>query len=88
MFAFNTHIDCTWELIIISFIPPISKDFFRTLIYAAPCEWNELSNILERQIMIVSGRVLKQCYLHNNMDADCKQQRSYCSYYSYFCFDH
>ena len=22
--------------------------------------------------MIVSGRVLKQCYLHNNMDADCK----------------
>ena len=26
----------------------------------------------------VSGRVLKQCYLHNNKDADCK-----CIYYCY-----
>ena len=34
-------------------------------------------NISERQLLIVSGRVLKQCYLHNNMDADCK-----CIYYS------
>ena len=29
-------------------------------------------NISGHQILIVSGRVLKQCYLHNNMDADCK----------------
>ena len=25
------------------------------------------------KILIVSGRVLKQSYLHNNMDADCTQ---------------
>ena len=25
-------------------------------------------NVLERQILIVLGRVLKQCYLHNNME--------------------
>ena len=28
--------------------------------------------------LTVSGRVLKQCYLHNNMDADCN-----CIYYCY-----
>ena len=27
-------------------------------------------NVLERQILINSGRVLKQCYLNNNMDAE------------------
>ena len=27
-------------------------------------------NVLKRQILIPSGRVLKQCYLHNNMNAD------------------
>ena len=37
-------------------------------------------NISEHQILIVSGRVLKQCYLHNNMDADCKQQSMYYCY--------
>ena len=26
--------------------------------------------------------------LHNNMDADCKQQCFYGLYYCYFCFDH
>ena len=31
-------------------------------------------NISDYQILIVSGRVLKQCYLHTNMDADFKQQ--------------
>ena len=31
------------------------------------------------QILFVSGRVLKQCYLHNNMDADCK-----CMNYGYY----
>ena len=34
-------------------------------------------NILEHKIFIVSGRVLKQCYLHNNMDVDCKPQCIY-----------
>ena len=27
-------------------------------------------NVLERKILIPSGRVLKQGYLHNNMDAE------------------
>ena len=62
-------------------MPPISKDcsntfLERSFIYAAPCEWNKLSELSGHQILIVSGRVLKQCYLHNNMDADCK-----CIYY-------
>ena len=30
------------------------------------------ANISEHPIFIVSRRMLKQCYLHNNMDADCK----------------
>ena len=34
--------------------------------YAAPCEWNKLSEILIFQ----EGC----CYLHTNMDADCKQR--------------
>ena len=53
-------------------MPAISKDcsntfLERTFIYAAPCEWNTLS---ERQILINLGRVLKQCHLHNNMDSE------------------
>ena len=36
-------------------------------------------------ILIVSRGVLKQCYLHNNMDADCKQP---CIYYCYLSCDH
>ena len=61
-------------------MPQISKDcsnntfLERSFIYAAPCEWN----ISGHQILIVSGRVLKQCYLHNNVDADCT-----CIYYCY-----
>ena len=56
-------------------IPPISKDCSNTFlehsfIYAAPCEWNKLVNVFERQLLIHSGRVLKQCYLHNNMGAE------------------
>ena len=31
-------------------------------------------NISEHQILIVSERVLEQCYLYNNMDVACKQQ--------------
>ena len=62
-------------------MPPISKDcsntfLERSFIYAAPCEWNKLSELIRTSNLIVSGRVLKQCYLHNNMDADCK-----CIYY-------
>ena len=57
-------------------IPPIIKDCSNTflelsLMYAAPCEWNKLSEHI-RTLHFVSRRVLKQCYLHNNMDADCK----------------
>ena len=60
-------------------MPPISKDcsntfLERSFMYAAPCEWNKSSE----QILIVSGRVLKQCYLHNNMHTECK-----CIYNSY-----
>ena len=29
------------------------------------------------RILIISGCVLKQCYFHNNMDTDCKQQCIY-----------
>ena len=41
-------------------MPPISKDCLNT----------NCVNVLECQILIHSGRVLKQCYLHNNMDAE------------------
>ena len=55
-------------------MPPISKDcsntfLERSFIYAALCEWNKLSECI-RQLLIHSGRVLKQCYLHNNMGAE------------------
>ena len=58
-------------------MPPISKDCSNTIIegsfiYAAPCEWNKLSEHIKHQIVFVSGRVLKQSYLHNNIDGDCK----------------
>ena len=64
-------------------MPPISKDcsntfLERSFIYAAPCEWNKLSEHIRTSNFDCSGRVLKQCYLHNNMDADCK-----CIYYCY-----
>ena len=51
-------------------MPPISKDcsttfLDRSFMYAVLC-------ILECQILIHSGRVLKQCYLHNTMDVERK----------------
>ena len=54
-------------------MPPISKDcsntfLERSFIYAAPCVWKKLSGC--RLLLIHSGRVLKQCYLHNNMGAE------------------
>ena len=69
-------------------MPPISMDCSKTFlersfIYAAPCEWNKLSEHIRTSNLIVSRRVLKQCYLHNNMAADCK-----CIYYCYLCCDH
>ena len=72
----NTRLHTDHHQLIMS---PIRKDCSKTflersIIYAAPCEWNKLT---EHQILIVSGRVLKQCYLHNTMDADCKQQYIY-----------
>ena len=64
-------------------MPPICKDCSNTFlegsfIYAAPCEWNKLSEHIRTSNFDCFRRVLKQCYLHNNMDADCK-----CIYYSY-----
>ena len=49
-------------------MPPISKDcsntfLERSFIYAAPCEWNKLSEHTRTSNF--------DCYLHNNMDADC-----------------
>ena len=63
----NTRLGADHQRLIMS---PISKDCSNTFlecsfIYAAPCEWNKLS-----QILIHLGRVLKQCYLHKNMDAE------------------
>ena len=53
-------------------IPPISRHCSNTFleqsfIYAAPCEWNKVSECI-RTSNFVSERVLKQCYLHNNME--------------------
>ena len=79
----NTHLGTDHHHLI---MPPISKNCSNTFlehafIYAAPCEWNKLYEHI--RILIVSGRVLKQCYLHNNMDADCKYK-----YYCYLCCDY
>ena len=56
-------------------MPPISKDcsntfLERSFIYAAPYEWNKLSEHIRTSVLIHSGKMLKQCYLHDNMDAD------------------
>ena len=67
---------------------PISKDCYntfleRSFIYAAPCERNKLCQHIRTSN---SGRVLKQCYLHNNLDAHWKH--IICIYYCYLCCDH
>ena len=56
-------------------MPPISKDcpnpfLERSFIYAAPSEWNKLSECIRTSTFDPFGRVLKQCYLHNNMGAE------------------
>ena len=67
-----------WELIIISLLCHQLVRIVLTLslsvlsfmlLHANGTNW---VNISGQQILIVSGSVLKQCYLHNNMDADCK----------------
>ena len=64
-------------------MPQISKDcsntfLDRSFIYAAPCEWSKLSEHIRTSNFDCFRNRLKQCYLHNNMDADCK-----CKYYCY-----
>ena len=64
-------------------MPSISKDcsntfLERSFIYAAPCEWNKLSEHIRTSNFDCFKKSVKQCYLHNNMDADCK-----CLYYCY-----
>ena len=56
-------------------MPPTSKHcsntfLERSFIYAAPCEWNKLSEHIRTSNFDYFRRVLKQCYLHNNMDAE------------------
>ena len=78
-----------WELIIISLLchqlVRIVLTLFLSvhsfmLLHANGTNWVSISG---HQILIVSGRVLKQCYLHNTMDADCKF-----IYYCYLWCDH
>ena len=84
----KSHVN-TWGLIIISLLchPLVRIDLTLSLsihsfmlLHANGTNW---VNISGHQILIVSGRVLKQCYLHNNMDADCK-----CIYYCYLWCEH
>ena len=56
-------------------MPPISKDGSNTFLSVhsfMPLHANGTNwvNVFERQLLIHSGRVLKQCYLHNNMGAE------------------
>ena len=72
----NTHLGTDHHQLITL---PISKDcsntfLERSFLYAAPCEWNKLSEHI---------RTLNfDCF---NMDAGCKHQ---CIYYCYLCCDH
>ena len=78
-----------WELIIISLLCRLEKivlthflDVHSFILLHA--NGTNGVNITEHQILIISGRVLKQCYLHNNMGADSKQQ----CIIVLLCFDH
>ena len=56
-------------------MPPISKDcsntfLERSFIYAAPCEWNKLSECIRTLTFHSFRKSVKQCYLHNNMGAE------------------
>ena len=57
----------------------------RSFIYAAPYEWNKLSEHIRTSNFDCFRKSVKTCYLHNNMHADCKQK---CIYYCYLCCDH
>ena len=89
LFCLESFVRIVWELIIISLLchqlVRIVLTLFLSvhsfmLLHANGTNWVSISG---HQILIVSGRVLKQCYLHNNMDADCK-----CIYYCYLWCDH
>ena len=74
-------------------MPPTGKDcsntfLERSIIYAASYEWNKLGEHIRILNFDCFRNFFKQCYLNNNMDADCKQQCLYCSYYYYFGLDH
>ena len=85
----ESHENTPWELIIISLLChqlvrivltlSLSVQSFM-LLQANGTNW---VNISGHQILIVSGKVLKQCYIHINMDADYK-----CIYYCYLWCDH
>ena len=69
-------------------MPPISKYCSNTflehsIMYVSPCEWNKLSEHIRTSNFDCFRMRLKQCYLHNNMDADCKF-----IYYCYLWCDH
>ena len=56
-------------------MPPFSKDcsntfLERSFIYAAPCEWNKLSECIRTSTFNSFRKSVKQCYLHNNMGAE------------------
>ena len=53
-------------------MPPISKDcsntfLERSFIYAAPCEWNKLSECIRTSSFDSFRKSVKKCYLLNNM---------------------
>ena len=63
-------------------MPPIRKDCFniflrRSFIHAAPCEWNKFSEHIRTSNFPNFRKSVKQCYLHSNVYADCKQQYLY-----------
>ena len=56
-------------------LPSISKDcsntfLERSLIYAAPCKWNKLSECIRTSTFDSFRKSVKKCYLHNNMGAE------------------
>ena len=56
-------------------MPPNCKDcsntfLERSFIYAAPCEWNKLSECIRTSTFDSFRKRVKQCYLHNNMGAE------------------
>ena len=65
----NTRLGAEHQQLIMPPIVRIVQTLFLNVHSFMPLHANGTNwvNVLERQIVIVSGRVLKQCYLHNNM---------------------